>query len=350
MDREMKLKVGIIRDERFLLHRPGIVHPERPERLTALYKMLDQYFGSDFITIQPELATLEQIELVHTPTYVRKVLRTADRDFTNLTADTPVCAKSYIAALLAVGGCIKGLQAMLSGRCEVCFALIRPPGHHALPDRASGFCIFNNLGVTARYASERYGFRKILIVDWDIHHGNGIQDLFYETKQVLYFSSHYKGWFPPSGDWTETGSGEGLGYTINLPVPKNIQDADYLYAHSAILSMVTRKYEPELILVAAGFDGHCDDPMGRTQLTELSYQGLTRLILALRESGGNLPVLMALEGGYHIPSLVSSVTSVMEVLCRPEHEPAPNFQQTQLGAELFEHAYQIHKEYGVWTD
>lgn len=350
MKQGQALKVGIVRDDRFMLHRTGFVHPERHGRLKAIYKMLDADFGSTLIPIQPELATLEQIELVHTPTYVRKVLRTSDREFTNLAPDTPVCSKSYLAALLAVGGCIKGLQALLSGRCDVCFALVRPPGHHAQRDRAGGFCIFNNIGVTARFAMERYGFTRILIFDWDIHHGNGIQDLFYADKQVMYVSAHYKGWYPPSGEWSDTGSGDGAGYTINLPLPKNVQDADLLYLCYKVLGLVMKNYRPDLILVGAGFDGHADDPMSRTQLTEHSYQGLTEMLLNFRQSGGNLPLLFALEGGYHLPSLVSSVKAVLDVLTGATRCAGEVFPPTELGEELFETACQIHRKYNVWVD
>ncbi len=350
MKQRKALKVGVVRDDRFMLHWTGLVHPERPSRLKAIYKMLDKDFESTLINIQPELATLEQIELVHTPTYVRKVLRTAEREFTNLAPDTPVCSKSYLAALLAVGGCIKGLQALLSGRCDVCFALVRPPGHHAQPDRAGGFCIFNNLGVTARFAMERYGFSRILIFDWDIHHGNGIQDLFYGDKEVMYVSTHYRGWYPPTGEWGETGTGDGLGYTINLPLPKNIQDADLVYLCSKVLGLVMKNYRPDLILAAAGFDGHSDDPLGRTHLTEVSYKRLTELLLNFREAGGNLPLLLALEGGYHLPSLVSSVKAVLEVLTRVDGACGSSFPRTDLGEKLFEEACQIHREYHVWTD
>ena len=249
----MAFKVGVVRDERYLLHQTGLVHPERPGRLKAIYRMLDKEFSQSVITVEPELATLEQLELVHTPSYIRKILRTAEREFTNLAPDTPVGSLSYTSAWLAVGGCIKALQVLLSGRCDACVALVRPPGHHALPERAGGFCIFNNLAVTARYAVERHGFRRILIIDWDIHHGNGIQEIFYEDKVVLYFSTHYMGWYPHTGDWDETGVGEGLGYNVNIPVPKNLEDADLLHVYAKILGPVMRSYKPELILGCSGF-------------------------------------------------------------------------------------------------
>lgn len=346
----MTLNVGIIRDDRYLLHQPGLVHPERPDRLRGIYRMLDAEFGEIFVQIQPELATLEQLELVHTPNYVRKVLKTAEREYTNLAPDTPVCSQSYLSAYLAVGGCIKGLQALLSGRCQACFAFVRPPGHHAQRNRAGGFCIFNNLAVTARYAMRRQGFRRILIIDWDIHHGNGIQDIFYEEKEVLYFSSHFSMWYPHTGDWEETGEGEGLGYTVNLPLPKDVDDSDMLCLYSRTLDPVIKRYKPELILVAAGFDAHYLDPIGRTQLTERFFRGVTELLLDLREAAGSPPVLLALEGGYDVAAVVSSVREVLEVLTLKAPRPPASFPMTDKGLRLYEQAQEIHKKYGVWTD
>lgn len=168
------------------------------------------------------------------------MLKTSERTFTYLAPDTTVCSQSYLAAYLAVGGCIKGLHAMLSGRCHVCFALVRPPGHHAHPNRAGGFCVFNNLGIAARYAIRRHGITRILIIDWDIHHGDGIQELFYADKEVCYFSSHYMGWFPRTGHWEEAGTGEGEGYTINVPLPIDIRDLDMIYVYSSILDPLIR--------------------------------------------------------------------------------------------------------------
>jgi acetoin utilization deacetylase AcuC-like enzyme len=345
----MALKVGIVRDDRYLLHQPGLVHPERPERLKAIYGMLDREFEGSVINVQPELASLEQLELIHTPNYVRKVLRTAERKFTFLAPDTPVSSQSYLAAYLAVGGCIKGLQALLSGRCDVCFALVRPPGHHALPHRAGGFCLFNNLGVTARYAMKRHGLSRILILDWDIHHGNGIQELFYGEKEVLYFSSHVLGWYPQTGDWEETGVGEGLGYNINVPLPKDIGDSDIVSLYDKMLNPLIARYKPELILVSAGFDGHCMDPIGRGRLTEICFGELAQLLTQLAESAGNIPVLLALEGGYEVTALVSCVKQVLDALVTSGSRPPLSISMSGKGLELFERAYGIHEKYGVWT-
>jgi acetoin utilization deacetylase AcuC-like enzyme len=277
------------------------------------------------------------------------VLKTAERQFTDLAPDTPVSSQSYLSAWLAVGGCIKGLQAVLSGRCDACFALVRPPGHHALRNRAGGFCIFNNLGVTARYAMRRHGLRRVLIVDWDIHHGNGIQDLFYEEKEVLYLSTHYMGWYPQTGDWDETGAGKGLGYTVNVPLPREIQDDDFLSLYSGMLTPVMRSYKPELILGAAGFDAHYMDPIGRTQLTEKAYRGLTELLVNIWGDLDRPPLLLALEGGYDVTALVSCVKEVFNVLSGKGGSQKVTFRMSDMGMELLEKVRAIHRQYGLWT-
>jgi len=311
--------------------------------------MLDKDFPDGLVNIEPEAATLEHLELVHTPSYIKQILNTAQRDFTTLAPDTPVSAKTYMAAWLAVGGCIKALEALLEERCRACFCLVRPPGHHALPDRAGGFCVFNNLGVAARYALERHGFKRILIVDWDIHHGNAIQDLFYHDPRVLYFSSHYMGWYPHTGDWEETGNGDGKGYTVNLPVFKELDDQDIVHLYRGTLVPIVRTYRPELIFVAAGFDAHHRDPLGRTRLTEKAFGWLAQLILQLADSVKDAPILMSLEGGYDNYALAASVREVLGILtCQGRRDRIPEF-KTNKAAKMIEKVRSIHSEYGIWT-
>jgi len=311
--------------------------------------MMDKDFPRGLTIIRPELAMLEHLELVHPPAYIKQILATADRDFTSLAPDTPASSKSYLAAWLAVGACIDGLKALLAGRCRACFCLVRPPGHHALPDRAGGFCIFNNLGITARYAIEEHGFERILIIDWDVHHGNALQDLFYSDKRVLYFSSHYMGWYPHTGDWEETGEGEGAGYTVNLPVPKELHDDDIVHIYRDMLSAIVKRFRPELILVAAGFDAHLRDPLGRTRLTEKAYAWLTQIILQLSDSVKSAPILFALEGGYDNWALAASVREVLRILTfegRLDRIPGV---RTVRGAAVIDRARQIHAKFNVWT-
>lgn len=346
----MKLKVGIVRDERFLVHQTGLVHPERPGRLKAIYRMLDTEMDDRLIAIEPQFATLEDLELVHTPTYINKILRTAERDFTNLSPDTPVSAQSCLAAWLAVGACIRALNALLSGRCDACFCFIRPPGHHALKDRAGGFCIFNNVAIAARHAIERHSLQRVLIIDWDVHHGNGIQDEFYEEKEVLYLSTHYMGWYPQTGDWDEAGAGEGLGYTVNIPVPKDIKDADMVYVYAKVLGPIMKKFRPELILVAAGFDAHHRDPIGRTKLTKAAYRQLTEMLIQIRDPVSAPPLLFVLEGGYDVAALTACFKEVLIALTWEDRRPTVPVTVTPRGAELVARTEQLHKQFKVWAE
>jgi acetoin utilization deacetylase AcuC-like enzyme len=343
------LDVAIVRDIRYLDHKPGLVHPESPNRLRSIYRMLDSDFPNGLITIAPVPAGLEDLELVHTPDYIKQILSTSERDFTTLSPDTAVSSLTYLAAWLAVGGCIKGLEAVMTGQCRVCFALVRPPGHHALHDRAGGFCIFNNLGITARYAMERFGLKRILIVDWDIHHGNALQEVFYRENRVFYLSTHYMGWYPHTGDWEETGEGDGLGYNVNIPVPKELEDDDIIHVYREVLGPVVRAFRPELVLVAAGFDAHHRDPLGRTRLTEQAFRWLTQIVLQLSESVRSAPILLALEGGYDNRALAASVREVLKVLTfEGRRERVPSV-RTKRGKDVVEKVRQVHRRYGVWV-
>jgi len=342
------LKTGIVRDERYLEHMPGHTHPEHPKRLKSIHRMLDEDFPSTLLPVNPEPATLEQLELVHTPAYIQKVLKTADHGFTSLAPDTPASAGTYMSAWLAVGGCLKGLESLVSGACDACFALVRPPGHHALHDRAGGFCIFNNIGITARFAAKRYGLKRILIIDWDIHHGNGVSDLFYEEKGVLYFSSHDRMLYPFSGDWGETGRGEGEGYTVNIPIPRAMDDGEFFHLYREIIGPIVRAYRPELILVAAGFDAHRDDPVGRSGLSEQPFGWLTRLLTDLSGEVDRPPMLFILEGGYNPRALALCVRETLEALTLERGGEGPAVEETGLCRDLIEKARNIHGHYGVW--
>ncbi|MBW2061421.1 MAG: histone deacetylase [Deltaproteobacteria bacterium] len=346
----MASRVCTIRDDRFLEHKTGLVSLEHPNRLKAIHQMLDTNFSGTLTNIKPEPAAMDVLELVHTPIYIEKILKTAEYEFTHLSPDTPASPKTYMAAFLAVGGCLQALDALMSGRCEAAFALIRPPGHHALPDRASGFCIFNNLGVTALQALCVYGLDRILIVDWDIHHGNALQRLFYNQKEIFYFSSHYVFTFPQTGAWEDAGQGPGLGYTVNVPLFKNLGDEDILHCYRDILGPIIRNYRPQIILVAAGFDGHRDDPLGRTDFTEQGYGWLTQLIMDLAAEVGDPPILLALEGGYDLKALAGSVREVLRALIAEEPRAELPHPFTPQGEELVTKAARIHAEYGVWAD
>ncbi len=341
---------GIVRDDRYLEHMTGHTHPEHPSRLRAIHEMLDQTPPGDLIKIPAELAKLEELELVHTPNYIQKVLKTADQRFTSLAPDTPACAKSYLSAWLAVGGCLRGLDALMEKQCSACFCLVRPPGHHAQSDRAGGFCFFNNLGITARYAVKKYGLKRILILDWDIHYGNGFQELFYADPTVLYFSTHDLLLYPYSGELEETGQGAGAGYTVNIPLSRAFEDTDILYIYRETLSPVIRRFRPELILAAAGFDAHVNDPIGRSRMTTGGFARLIRLLLSLLPEADSPPLLLSLEGGYHPRTLAECVYEVLASMVQPaETGITPDSPSSKVEA-LVGKVQAVHKSYGVWVD
>ncbi len=345
----MALRVGVVRDERYLEHKPGLVHPESPGRLRSVYRMLDRYFADRLIMIEPEPATLEDLELVHTPAYIDQILGTVGRDFTALAPDTYLSARTYEAAWLAAGGGIKAMESVMKGECRAAFALVRPPGHHALPDRAGGFCIFNNLGIVARRAIESHGVNRILIIDWDIHHGNAIQDLFYNDNRVFYLSSHYMGWYPHTGDWDETGEGPGVGYTVNIIVPKSLRDDDIIHIYREVLGPIFRRYRPELVLVAAGFDAHERDPLGRTKLSETAYRWLTQMVLQWCDTARHAPLMLSLEGGYDNRALAASIREVLGVLAHEGRLPRVPVVKTDTGRTVLQKVIEIHRKHNVWV-
>jgi acetoin utilization deacetylase AcuC-like enzyme len=341
-------QVCIVKDKTYLNHKPGHTHPEHPHRLRTIYKMIEKEFAGTVSLIAPDMASLDQLELVHTSTYIKKVLKTSEHNYTSLAPDTPASARTFKTACSAVGGCLEGLRALVSGKSDICFSLVRPPGHHALPDRAGGFCIFNNVGITARYAIKKYKIERILIIDWDVHHGNGVNDFFYNSKEILYISTHDKFLYPYTGDLEETGRGEGEGYTINIPVPREFQDDDFIYIYRNISTSLIERFHPQLILVCAGFDAHKNDPIGRSQMTEKGFGRLTRLFLDLRKKIDCPPVLFVLEGGYDFRSLSASVKEVLNAMTGNNHCNTLPETTSPHAESLLKKARQIHAKYGVW--
>jgi acetoin utilization deacetylase AcuC-like enzyme len=343
------LKVGIARDKRFLEHKTGHFHPEHPKRLDAIYRMLDQHFKDRLITISPEPATVEQIERIHSPAYIKRILKTAEQRITSLAPDTPISADSYFAAWLAAGACIQGIDHLMAKTSDAFFALVRPPGHHALPDKAAGFCIFNNIAIAAQYAIDRYAMVRILVIDWDIHHGNGIHDIFYDNPKVLYVSTHDLMMYPYTGEIDQTGSGKGTGYTVNIPILRDFTDDDMIYLYQEILRPLMSGYRPQLIMVAAGFDAHTSDPIGRSRLTEATYGGVTRLLRHLRSLPENPPLFYSLEGGYNQRALAESIKTILTELTG-SLAPMPTLSPGQAVTDLIAQVKKIHLPFGVLND
>jgi acetoin utilization deacetylase AcuC-like enzyme len=305
-------KTGVLRDPRFLNHQTASGHPESPNRLAAIYEKLDlSELGSNMEAILPQQAQPSDIALVHTTEYVNRIAATAAYPHSNLTADTHASQGSYEAALLAVGGLFKAISLVVTGKLSNAFALVRPPGHHAEKSRAMGFCLFNNVALGAQYAITQLGLKRVLIIDWDVHHGNGTQHLFEEDSSVLFISAHQYPHYPGTGVFTETGRGPGEGYTINIPLPRGYGNAEYVTIFERLLRPLALAFAPDLILVSAGFDIHQADPLGGMLLTDLGFAGLTRSLMNIADECCQGRLVLSLEGGYHLKALSESVCAVL---------------------------------------
>lgn len=313
---------GIVRDERFMEHQMGPYHPESPERLEVIYAMLD---GADmqggFREVPVRRAEMEELLLIHSPEYVEELVATEGKEYTYLDPDTQTSSGSYEAALLAAGGMCEAISLVHSGELDNAFALVRPPGHHAEKTRAMGFCLFNNVAVAAEYLLRRHGLKKVLVVDWDIHHGNGTQNAFIARDDVLYFSTHQFPHYPGTGHWIEAGMGKGEGFTLNVPLYRGKTDEDYLYIFRNILAPAARQFDPDAILVSAGFDVAASDPLGGMDITALGFAALTRELLSLARDLCGDRLLIALEGGYDLTALTQGSREVLLQLSGTGAEP-----------------------------
>jgi len=305
------LAVGIVKDDIYLQHITDDYHPENPRRLEHIYTMLETLDQKGLTYVSPRMATHDEIALNHEPSYIDSIARTSGKPRTQLDGDTVTSQKTYEAALTAVGGALELADAIQSSRVRNGFALVRPPGHHAERSQAMGFCIFNNIAITARYLEQKHNLKNILIVDFDLHHGNGTQHSFYNDKGILYFSTHQYPYYPGTGGYEEIGDGAGRGYTVNIPMSYGMGDEDYLYAFRDILVPVAEAYLPDFILVSAGFDTHYNDPLGDMAVTETGFAAMTRILLDIAEKHCNGKVLFVLEGGYDLKGLASSVRAVI---------------------------------------
>ena len=259
------------------------------------------------IHLEPQPASIEQIEYVHEKNYVESVKRFCDNGGGQLDPDTQVSKESFNVALLAVGGVMKGIDGVMSGEIDNAFAAIRPPGHHAFPNRGRGFCIFNNIAIGARYLQKEHNLEKILIIDWDIHHGDGTHYYFYSDPTVFYFSIHEYPFYPGTGRHYETGSGNAVGYTLNVPVPFGTGVNDYIEAFQNKLKPIALKFDPDFILISAGFDAHKDDPLSGLSITTEAYGQFTDIIREIADQTCGGKIVSVLEGGYELKALSESV-------------------------------------------
>ena len=314
--------VAVVRDPLCLEHSGGPGHPESPARLQAIEGMLAEFpLRGRLVHLPARDASLAELARVHTAEHLRRIEATRGRPVTVLDPDTSTSAGSCAAALRAAGGVLSAVEAVLGGELAGAFAAVRPPGHHAEADRAMGFCLFNNAAVAARHAIDRLGLRRVLLVDWDVHHGNGTMHSFYDSPEVLYFSVHQYPHYPGTGRVEETGRGTGAGFTVNVPLPGGQGDAEYLAVFRELLLPLARAYRPELILVSAGFDIHRDDPLADMRVTEAGFAGMTRVLREAAEDCCPGRLVFALEGGYDLDALASGVAAVLRTLLGEEPPP-----------------------------
>lgn len=310
------MATGLLLDPLYQKHETGHGHPESRHRLVSVATALTAVGLVDKTTsIKPRPATDAELTLAHDEEYVllaKNEIRAGRQQLS--TGDTSVCEDSLEVALAAAGGVMNAVDAVFSGEVDNAFCAVRPPGHHATPGIGMGFCVFNNIAIAARYAQKKHGVERVAIVDWDVHHGNGTQDIFYEDPSVFFFSTHQSPWYPGTGAKTETGEGKGLGTILNAPFPAGTGMADIRSAFVDGFLNEMKEFKPDLVLVSAGFDSRIDDPLGQFRLQDPDFQELTKLLLGLASETAGNRLVSVLEGGYSLSGLAAGVTAHVEAL------------------------------------
>ncbi len=308
-------RTAVYRNELFLEHRPGSDHPESPERLRVIYRELDREdTGSHFLYPGFEPASTDIIALNHSRELIARVAATAGHSHDFLDADTRTSEESYAAACLAAGALVDAVNRLDRGEIDNAFCLVRPPGHHAEHDRSMGFCLFNNVAIAARWAVEELGRNRVMILDWDLHHGNGTQHSFYDSDAVLYCSTHQYPYYPGTGAVLETGTGPGEGYTVNVPLAGGQGDREYACIFNELILPVARRFGPDLILVSCGFDIYDGDPLGAMKVTPAGFAYMTRALVELAGEVCDGRLVVTLEGGYNLRGMKEGGLAVLTEL------------------------------------
>jgi acetoin utilization deacetylase AcuC-like enzyme len=286
-------------------HDPGPGHPEQPARWDAAIRGL----GDNALTkVAPRSATEEELALCHTRAYIATARRDVESGAHQLsTGDTDICPRSFDVALGAAGTCLSAVDLVMEGKAKNAFCIVRPPGHHASAYRGMGFCLFNNIAIAARYAQRKHGVERVAIADWDVHHGNGTQDIFYSDGSVFFCSTHQSPWYPGTGDARETGEGAGKGCTLNFPFPAGSGKDEILGAFRNRFARKMDEFRPDLVLISAGFDSRIDDPLGRFVLTDADFAELTTVMREIADKHARGRLVSILEGGYNLDGLSRAV-------------------------------------------
>jgi acetoin utilization deacetylase AcuC-like enzyme len=308
-------KTAFVYGDIYLQHETGAGHPERPERLTAIVARLKKAgLLDELVAIQPREAPEEWLTTIHRPQHVAAIRKAADEAAHAGSRDTPVSNDSYKVAVHAAGGGLAAVDAVMQGKVRNAFCAVRPPGHHATRERAMGFCLLNNVAVAARYVQMKYKLPRVLIVDWDVHHGNGTQAAFDDDPTVFYFSVHQSPFYPGTGKADDRGEGKAAGTKLNVPLPRGSGDREYRRAFEENLVPAAAQFKPDFVLISAGFDAHQDDLLGGMKVTAEGYAELTRIVKAIAEKHCHGRLVSVLEGGYGLDGLAASVEAHLRVL------------------------------------
>lgn len=302
-------RLGLIYHPDYLKHDTGSGHPERPQRLEVLIQhLLPTPLWGSMSHLRPSPASVDSIHLIHPERHTSMIkVRCQVGEQILDEGDTHVCKDSYDIALLATGGVLQAIDEVVAGTLTRAFCAVRPPGHHAEASKVMGFCLFNSVAIGARYAQTNHGIDRVAIVDWDVHHGNGTQQVFYEDDSVLFISLHQYPFYPGTGAASERGVGRGEGFTLNCPMGAGSVEKDYLDAFQAQILPALRRFQPQLLMISAGFDAHADDPLAGIKLTDDSYRRMTELLLEISDKYCNGRIVSVLEGGYNLQALARSV-------------------------------------------
>jgi acetoin utilization deacetylase AcuC-like enzyme len=313
---EKSSTISVFYDGAALAHQPSADHPESPARMTAVMASVTALERSGKLAVHtPRRATDADVLLVHTPEYLKNVRAEIAAGHRMLsTGDTEISRGSLDAALAAAGAVISAVDAVVGGRTRRAFCAVRPPGHHASPARGMGFCVFNNIAIGARHAQRRHGVERVLIADWDVHHGNGTQDVFWSDGSVLFFDTHQHPWYPGTGSQAEAGQGKAAGLIFNRPFPAGAGRREIVGAFREVLVPAAERFKPQLLMISAGFDSRAGDPLGRFTLTDADFAELTGTVAAIANQFAGGRVVSVLEGGYALDGLPRAVNAHLERL------------------------------------
>ena len=313
------MKTAIIHHPIYEKHDTGPGHPETPLRYTAVMDALreDEKFWTSLTEITPEKASKGLIQAAHTPQHYKRVEGAFEHGQDRLDADTTISMKSFEVGVYAAGGAVAGVDAVMRGGVDNVFVAVRPPGHHATAENAMGFCLFNNVAVAAKYAQNNYKeIERVAVLDWDVHHGNGTQGIFYDDPSVFFFSMHQYPWYPGSGSRGETGFGRGLGYTLNIPVKADTASGEQTRMFEGALEEISKKLRPDIIFISAGFDAHASDPLGQLLLEDSDFASMTACVRQWADDTCEGRIVSCLEGGYNLETLGRTVKNHVAALRR----------------------------------